>query len=106
MWSCALIAGIHHESRGTYGAPRAHAELAAQGIRTGRQRVARLMRTAQPQGVSRRKLRTTIRDEVVRPAPDLVDRQFTTAGPDQLWVGDITYSTYSRESSSSREGTA
>jgi putative transposase len=87
----ALIAGIHRESRGTYGAPRVHAELAAQGIHIGRKRVARLMRTAQLQGVSRRKFRTTIRDEAAQPAPDLVDRQFTTAGPDRLWVADITY---------------
>src|SRR4029434_6212729 len=56
----AMIAGIHRESRGTYGAPRVHAELAAQGIHIGRKRVARLMRTAQLQGVSRRKFRTTI----------------------------------------------
>jgi transposase InsO family protein len=35
---------IHIESRGTYGAPRVHAELAAQGIHVGRKRVARLMR--------------------------------------------------------------
>jgi len=46
---------IHLESRGTYGAPRVHAELAAQGLRVGRKRVARLMRTAAVQGVSRRK---------------------------------------------------
>jgi hypothetical protein len=57
----------------------------------GRKRVARLMRTAQLQGVSRRQARTTIRDEAARPDPDLVDRQFTTAGPDRLWVADITY---------------
>jgi putative transposase len=43
-------------------------------------------------GVSRRKqFRTTGRDEAARPAPDLVDRQFTAAGPDRLWVADITY---------------
>jgi len=42
--------------------------------------------------VSRRKpFRTTVRDETARPAPDLVDRQFTAAGPNQLWVADITY---------------
>src|SRR5437899_6424058 len=50
------------------------------------------MRGAGLQGVSRRKpFRTTVRDETARPAPDLVDRQFTTAGPNQLWVADITY---------------
>ncbi len=87
----AQIAAVYRDSRGTYGAPRIHAELAAEGIRIGRKRVARLMRTAGLQGVSRRKFRTTVRDETARPAPDLVDRQFTAVGPDRLWVADITY---------------
>lgn len=88
----AQIQAIHRESRGTYGAPRIHADLAAHGVRIGRKRVARLMRSADLQGVSRRKpFRTTVRDETARPAPDLVDRQFQTAGPDRLWVADITY---------------
>jgi putative transposase len=83
---------IHLESRGTYGAPRVHAELAAQGIALGRKRVARLMRTARLRGVSRRKwVVTTTRARDAQPAPDLVQRQFTAAGPDQLWVADITY---------------
>lgn len=88
----AEIHAIHRESRGTYGAPRVHAELAAGGVHVGRKRVARLMRAAGLQGVSRRKqFRTTVRDETARPAPDLVDRQFTAAAPDRLWVADITY---------------
>jgi len=83
---------IHLESRGTYGAPRVHAELAGQGVRVGRKRVARLMRAAAVQGVSRRKrLVTTTRDHDARPAPDLVRRDFTADGPDRLWVADITY---------------
>jgi putative transposase len=83
---------IHIESRGTYGAPRMHAELAAQGIHVGRKRVARLMRTARVQGVSRRKpIFTTTRDRAAQPAPDLVQRNFTVDGPDRLWVADITY---------------
>jgi putative transposase len=88
----AEIEAIHRASRGTYGAPRIHAELTAHGTRVGRKRVARLMRGAGLQGVSRRKqFRTTVRDETARPAPDLVDRQFEVAGPNQLWVADITY---------------
>jgi putative transposase len=88
----APIQVIHRESRGTYGAPRVHAELAAHGIRIGRKRVARLMRSLGIAGVSRRRqFRTTVRDKTARPAPDLVDRDFRTAGPDQLWVADITY---------------
>jgi len=83
---------IHLESRGTYGAPRVHAELAAQRIRVGRKRVARLMPAAGLQGVSRRKwVTTTTRDPEARPAPDLVQRDFRADGPDQLWVADIAY---------------
>ena len=33
----------------------------------------------------------TCRDSDARPAPDLVDRNFTASGPDQPWVADITY---------------
>jgi len=88
----AHIDAIHRMSRGTYGAPRIHAELTARGLQVGRKRVARLMRNASVQGVSRRKpFHTTVRDEAARPAPDLVDRQFTVTGPDRLWVADITY---------------
>ena len=44
------------------------------------------------QGVSRRKRpSTTVREPRQRPAPDLVDRDFTVDGPNKLWVADITY---------------
>jgi len=88
------IREIHDESDGTYGSPRVHAELVElpQGPKASLNRVARVMRTAELQGVSPRKwARTTVRDEKARPAPDLVNRNFTATGPDQLWVADITY---------------
>jgi putative transposase len=86
------IRAIHTRSRGTYGVPRVHAELAAQGVHVGRKRVARLMTAAGLAGVSRRKRTTTTqRDRDAQPAPDLVARNFTAAAPDQLWVADITY---------------
>jgi putative transposase len=88
----ADIDAIHRASRGTYGAPRVHAELAALGIHIGRKRVARLMRALGVQGVSRRRWpRTTVRDPAQPPAPDLVARDFTAPGPNHLWVADITY---------------
>ena len=40
------IQTIFTDSRRTYGSPRVHAQLQAQGIRTARKRVARLMRYA------------------------------------------------------------
>jgi putative transposase len=86
------IRSIHTKSRGTYGVPRVHAELAAEGERVARKRVARLMRRAGLQGASRRKgCWTTRRDPDARPAPDLVKRVFAAEGPDRLWVADITY---------------
>ena len=58
----------------------------------GRKRVAQLMRAANLQGVSRRKrYGTTRRQANARPAPDLVERDFSAEGPDKLWVADITY---------------
>jgi len=88
----AQIRAIHQRSRGTYGAPRIHFELATQDIRVSRKRVARLMREAGLQGVSRRRfVLTTVRDRRARPAPDLVERNFVAEGRDRLWVADITY---------------
>lgn len=86
------IRTIHQESRGTYGAPRVHAELAlGQRIRCSRKRVARLMRLAGLVGVHRRRLRgCTRRNERQEPRPDLVRRDFTASGPNRLWVADLT----------------
>jgi putative transposase len=86
------IRAIHQASRGTYGAPRVHAELRDQKIRVGQKRVARLMRADGLKGASRRSFCvTTQRDPLGRPAPDLIDRDFHPEGPDKLWVADITY---------------
>jgi putative transposase len=88
----ARLVRLHAASRGTYGRPRLCADLRAEGVRVGPKRVARLMRRAGLEGVSRRKwIRTTTRDVDARPAPDLVDRNFTADAPDRLWVADITY---------------
>jgi putative transposase len=86
------IRRVHARSRGTYGARRVHAALRHQGVRVGRKRVERLMRRAQLSGLARRRrAKTTIRVAGVRCVPDLVDRDFQPAGPDRLWVADITY---------------
>jgi transposase-like protein len=85
------IRAIHQYSRGTYGAPRIHQELRAAEIRVGCKRVARLLKAASLRGASRRQwLLTTVRDRHARPARALVERNFTAAAPDCLWVADIT----------------
>lgn len=84
---------IHASSRQTYGAPRVHADLRGRGERHSRKRIARLMREAGLMGASHRRGGpiTTRRDKDARPAPDLVDRNFSATEPNQLWVADITY---------------
>ena len=85
------IREYHKLSRHTYGSPRILTDLAEEGIRVGRKRVARLMKEAGLAGVSRRKgTCTTVRDKDARPAPDLVDRDFTVSAPNELWIADIT----------------
>jgi putative transposase len=88
----AAIRAIHAASRGQYGVPRVLAELRAQGYDVGRKRVARLMAAA---GLRGRRPPRWVRTTTPEPTPpaiaDRVHGQFTAAGPDRLWVGDITY---------------
>jgi putative transposase len=83
---------VHATSDGTYGAPRVQAELRAEGHRHARKRIARLMRAGGLSGVSRRRsVVTTRRDKEARPAPDLVERNFSAEWPNQLWIAAITF---------------
>jgi len=93
LWLTGKIEAIHRRSRGLYGSPNIHAELADDhGIRVGRKRVARLMRAAGLRGATlRRFVVTTTADPRASRAVDLVDRRFYSDGPDRLWVADISY---------------
>ncbi len=86
------IEQIHAESRETYGSPRVHAELTlGLGLSVNLKRVARLMRQAGVQGLyRRRRCGCTVWDPDAAPSWDLVDRNFTVAEPNRLWVTDIT----------------
>jgi putative transposase len=91
-WLVELIREIHAESRQTYGARRVHRALRYRGVCVGRKRIERLMRREQLSGlVPKRYRRTTIRVPGVRVADDLVDRNFVTTAPNQLWCADIKY---------------
>jgi len=85
-----LIGDVHEMSRGSYGAPRVHAELRlGMGLPIARKRVARLMRQAQICGIGgARKTRRRTPARAVH--DDLVQRRFVAEGPDRLWCTDIT----------------
>lgn len=86
------IRRIHADNYGVYGARKIHAALVREGVEVARRTVERLMRAAGLRGVIRARSPRTTRPapETDRPA-DLVERQFTTTAPNQLWVADITY---------------
>ena len=80
------------EHRRVYGARRLTAEIRDRGQRWNRKRVARLMQLGQIEGVHRRRRgKYGRRTSSTATAPDLVERDFTATGPNQLWVADISY---------------
>ena len=83
---------VHAQSRQTYGSPRVHAELQAQGVPCGRHRVARLMRHHAIQAWHKRRFRRTTRVNPRLPvAPNRLNQDFATARPNQVWLSDLTY---------------
>ena len=86
------IARVHAASRRRYRSPRVTAQLAREGITVNHKAVEREMARQGLAGrCSRRKIRTTWRDRSQTPAADLVHRDFTRPGTDELWIGDATY---------------
>ncbi len=89
------ITVIHQTSRATYGSPRIHAQLRADGIRVGEKRVALVMRRAQIVVRTRRRFRITTLSKHDHPiAPNLLGRRFGVAqvgALDRCWASDITY---------------
>jgi transposase InsO family protein len=86
------IQATYKASHETYGSPRIYVELLAQGIRSGLNRVARLMRVAGIQARKKRRFVVTTDSKHHLPvAPNVLDRQFIVAAPNERWVSDITY---------------
>ena len=87
------IQRIFKASRGTYGAPRIHAELRSEGTRVSRKTVAKLMKQNGISPPRRKKRRPVTTDSNHRYgiAPNLVQRQFNITRPNTVWLADITY---------------
>jgi transposase InsO family protein len=87
----AQIRAVHVASRRTYGAPRVHAELGAQGIACSLNTVAKLMRQAKLIPKAIRWFRVTTDSRNTKAAPNLVGRVFQVDEPNACWLSDITY---------------
>ena len=91
----ASIKRSFESSQGIYGSPRVHCDLPEEGIACDEKRVARLMRQAQLHSVRGYKRPRYRAGTPATTAPDRLQREFTVAQPDQVWVTDITESFFS-----------
>ena len=88
----AAIKAVFEESRGTYGSPRVHAELLAQGWKVSRSRVEREMRKMGLIARRPKKFRVTTDSAHDKPiAENSLDRKFQASQPNRVWTTDITY---------------
>ena len=87
------IRAVCTANRGASGWPRIWRELSAQGVRVGKRRVQRLMQQHGIRARGRRRFRVTTTDSrhSLPIAPNLLNRNFAVAAPNQAWIGDITY---------------
>jgi transposase InsO family protein len=87
------ISAVYAENRGAYGWPRIWRQLRKQGIRVGKLRVQRLMQKHGIQARGKRRFRVVTTDSRhdLPIAPNVLDRKFIVAAPNQAWVGDLTY---------------
>jgi putative transposase len=85
------LRAFHAASGHRYGRPNLWKDLQEDGEAVSEKRVARLMREEGIQGKVRRRFKnTTMSDHTDPIAPNVLDREFTAAGPNQRWVGDTS----------------
>ncbi len=89
----ADIRRVHRDSGGRYGSPRVHASLRRQGSGASRGRIERLMHRHGIRAIMAppRRVRTTDSRHGLPVAPNLIGRHFSAAGPNRIWLADITY---------------
>lgn len=86
------IRRVHIDHRGAYGALKTWKYLQDQGICVGKHRVARLRREAGIEAKRKQRFRLSVEHhKTAEAAPDLLNRQFSAAAPDRVWVGDMTF---------------
>lgn len=89
----ARVSAVHQGSRETYGSPRIQKKLRNEGFHHGRNRIGRVMRELGLQGRQKGRFRavTTDSNHDLPIAPNHLAQTAPPTGPNQKWVGDITY---------------
>jgi putative transposase len=89
----SAVKQVHQDNHGRYGSPRIHIALQNQGRSASRGRIERLMRRHGMRAIMAppRRVRTTDSRHDLPIAPNLLDRNFTAAAPNRVWLADITY---------------
>jgi transposase InsO family protein len=87
------IRRVWEDNHKVYGVRKVWIQLRREGYTVARCTVRRLMRQLGIRGATRGRAftTTTISDEALARPADLVDRDFTAAAPNRLWVADLTY---------------
>lgn len=87
----ALIRALHAEIKGAYGSPRITPERRARGFPASKGGVERLMHENGIRARHKRRYKATTGSKHSLPAaPNLLDRNFTPAAPNQAWTADLT----------------
>lgn len=86
------IKAVYYGSKSIYGSPRVTAQLRREGYLCGKNRVARLMRVNQLRSRKQRRFKATTNSKHAYPvASNLLRQNFSTSGPNTIWVADISY---------------
>jgi putative transposase len=87
-----LIRAIHDQFKAAYGSPGMVDEIRGRGFSASKERVERLMRENDIRARHKRRYKATTDSKHGLPvAPNLLERNFSPAAPNQVWTADLTY---------------
>jgi transposase InsO family protein len=84
------IKSVHAENRGCYGYRRIDDQLRKEGFTINHKTIIRIMREENLKNVRKRSKYRSYKGEIGKVAPNILNRDFTTTGPDQKWATDVT----------------
>lgn len=88
----AEIQAAHKRNRETYGPERLQDDLRGHGVQVGVHRIKRIRRKLGLRCKQKRKFKATTNSNHNLPvAPNLLEQNFASSAPNQVWVSDITY---------------